>query len=205
MNRKNLSLVLLVAILSAAGCSSTRFTSTTKAEDVEPIDLKGKKVLAMVIDPRDELRVQAETALAAELSKRGMEGIAANELIPTGDLGNKKKVKQAVQASGADGLVTLRLVGTEAKTQYVPPVHDRYDSFSSYHHYGWGVVHAPGYFDTYGIYIVETRCYRVSNEKLLWSGVSETIDPDSVKTLVRSLVKEAGKVMKKQGLTAKKK
>lgn len=201
MNRKLSSLALFAAALVVAGCSSTRFLSSEKAVDAGPVDLKGQKVVALVVDPREAVRTKAENALAAELAKRGMEGIAAHAIISAEDRNDKEKMKAAVHASGAKVLVATHLVGIEEKQQYVPGAYDRGVDFYGA---GWGVTYAPGYYDSYGIFTVETRCYRVADEKLLWSGVSETVDPADVKALVRSLVKEAGKVMAKQGLVKKK-
>ncbi len=202
MNRRLSCLALFALLLAAAGCSSTRFLSSQKAEDIAgPVDLTGKKVIALVIDPREEIRTKVESALAKELSKRGMDGVAAHAVISDDIRADKNKVKAAIRASGAQALVTARLVGTKEEQQVMPGVYDRGVDFYGT---GWGVTYAPGYYDSYDIFTVETRCYRVADEKLLWSGISETVDPDDIKALVNSLVKEAGKVMAKQGLVKRK-
>lgn len=200
--RRTLScLALFAAAFVLAGCSSTRMLSSEKAAEVGPVDLQGQKVMAWVIDPREEIRDRAETALAAELSKRGMEGIAAHTVVPAAVRADQAQAKAAVHASGALALVTTRLIATEEKQQYVPAVYDRdVDLYGA----GWMVTHERGYYDSYGIFTIETRCFRVADEKLLWTGTSETVDPADLNALVKSLVKEAGKVMARQGLVKKK-
>lgn len=195
------SLAWFAAALVATGCSSTRFVSSETAADAGPSLQAGQKVVALVVDPRVEVRNKAETALAAELTRRGLEGIPAHAVVSADDRDDKEKMKAAIHASGAEILVATHLVGIEEKQQVVPGVHDRDVDFYGT---GWSINYAPGYFDSYGIFTVETRCYRVADEKLLWAGISETVDPADGKDLVRSLAKEAGKVMRKQGLVAKK-
>lgn len=206
---KTISLIGMCAVMIAtAGCSSTNFTESKKAEDVGVVDFTGKKVAALVVHPDASVRMQAEDALAADLTKRGMTGVAAHTFIGDDILRDKEKAKAAIKDSGAEGVVVLRLVGVEETTQYVDPFEDNYShygSMMSYYDYGWNTVYAGGYYDTYKTYIIETLCYRVADEKLLWRGVSETFAPNSIKSLSASLVKEAGKVMKKQGLVKPKK
>ena len=201
MKQKWSCLALFAVALVVAGCSSTKFVSSEKAENVGPVDLTGKKVIALVIDPREEIRTKAENALAKELSKRGLAGIAAHTLIAPEVRNDKDQALAAIHASGAEALVTVRLVGIQEEDQYVPAV---YDHDIDFYGVGWGVTYAPGYFDSFSIFTVETLCYRVADEKLLWTGLSETVDPDDLNDMVHSLVKEAGKVMTKQGLTKKK-
>ncbi len=201
MKRRMSCFALFAAALVLAGCSSTQFVSSEKAENIGPVDLTGKKVLALVIDPREEVRTKAETALAKELSKRGLEGIAAHTVISADVRNDKDQVLAAIHASGAEALVTVRLVGFQEQNQYVPAVYDRDIDFYGV---GWGVTYASGYFDAYDIFTVETLCYRVADEKLFWTGLSETVNPNDLTDMVHSLVKEAGKVMTKQGLVKKK-
>jgi hypothetical protein len=50
---------------------------------------------------------------------------------------------------------------------------------------------------------VETLVYDVAEDKLLWGGVSETIDPTRVDSAIREIVDKAADEMKKQGLVTK--
>lgn len=206
MNHASFPLVMCLAMLAASGCSSTKFVSTHKTEGIGPIDLTGKKVAALVIHADEKARIEAEDALANEISKRGMTGVPAYTFLPSSDVGNKTKAKAAIKESGAEGLIICRLVGVEDTTRYEPSFNEAYyGSMMSYHDYSWAHPYNPGIAKTYTTYSIETLCYRVSDEKLIWSGTSETFSPNSVKSLSRELVKEAGKVMKKQGLIAPKK
>jgi hypothetical protein len=197
--------LLVLAMAITTGCSSTKIISSKKAEDVGPIDLTGKKVAALVVHADEATRIEAEDALAAELTKRGMVGVAAHTFIPSSDVTDKAKAKAAIKASGAVGVIITRLVGVEDTTKYVPTFNEAYyGSMSSYYDHSWANPYNPGTVQTFTTYSIETLAYRVSDEKLIWSGTSETFSPNSVKSMLREIVKEAGKVMKKQGLIVKK-
>lgn len=204
---KQLSKILgLCVVLFAVGCSSTKFTQTDKAEGVGPVDFSGKKVVSLVIHSDEPARIAAEDAIAAELTKRGMAGVAAHTLISAEILRDVEKAKAALVESGAEGVVVNRLVRVDETIRYEDTLGTHhYSSLMPYYNYGWSTVYTPGYLEAraYETFVIETLCYRVSDGQKLWSGVSESFAPNSIKTLSKSLVKEAGKVMRKQGLVAK--
>ena len=206
MLKKFLACSWCLSVLVIAGCSSTKFTSTEKAVGAGPFDLAGKKVAALVMHSDEATRTEGENALAAELTKRGMIGVAAHSFLPvTSDL-KSADVKTAIKASGAEGLVILRLIRVDQTTRYVPSFSDSYyDSMMTYYDVSWTLAYEPGYYQTLNTYVVETACYQVADEKRVWVGTSETFSPGKVTSLVRELVKEAGKIMRKQGLLVIKK
>ena len=67
--------VALVAVLATA-CETSQFVSTWKSPDAQPVQVNGTKVAALVmINDRSTRRV-AEDTLAAEITRRGGQGIA---------------------------------------------------------------------------------------------------------------------------------
>lgn len=192
-------------LIAITGCSSTKIISSEATSDAGPIDLKGKSVVALVIHADEDVRKTAEDALAKALTKRGMMGVAAHTFLPTSATADKEQAKAAIKGSGAEGLVVVRLLNVEETTRYRPAgvttyADDYYSSMSSYYAHGWSTVNQPGYLETIQSYLIETLCYRVSDETRLWAGTSKSINPASVESIAKELVKEAGKVMKKQGL-----
>ena len=201
--------IVVLAAVAVTGCSSTSILSSEKAEGEGPINLQGKQVVALVVHDDAEIRATAEDALAKSLTKRGMIGIAAHTFLSSELITDKAKAKEAIKGSGAEGLVVVRVLDVEETTRYrstatTPYQDDYYGSMMSYYAHGWSTVNSPGYLETIESYLIETVCYRVSDEKRLWAGTSKSINPASVKSLAKELVKEAGKVMKQQGLIAAK-
>ena len=69
-----------------------------------------------------------------------------------------------------------------------------------YYGYGWGVAYDPGYIRQDQLVYVETTIYSVPDRKLLWAGVTETINPRDVRRTVGEIVDAVAKNMRKEGL-----
>jgi hypothetical protein len=193
------------AALAIAACASTRFNSTWKAPDAQPLNFAGQKVAALVISS-EASRLEAEGALARELTARGVQGIPAFNLIPPTESRDKEKAKALFTAAGIAGVVAMRVVGKEQQISSSPGMGywgaPYYASFwgGGYYGYGWGAVYDPGYLRTDTIVSVETLVYDMRTDKLVWAGRSETTNPSAVTSLIKELVAGAANEMKKQGL-----
>src|SRR6478735_5123790 len=87
MTRKtSLVAAVLVASLGAMVAADVKFLSVYKHIDAAQASFFGKKVAALVISKDDTLRVPAEEALARELTKLGMNGIATYRIAPKEEL-----------------------------------------------------------------------------------------------------------------------
>jgi len=47
---------------------------------------------------------------------------------------------------------------------------------------------------------VETLIYDLRTDKLVWAGMSDTVNPETAQKFIKDVVKAAAKEMKKQGL-----
>jgi len=194
-----------LAAVALAACASTSFNTTWKAPDAQPLTFKaGDKILAMVVSPNEATRRGAETALAAELSKRGLEGVPSYTVVPDDAVQDKAKARKLVEASGAKGVVAMRVTGQEKEvsgsgpTMYGGP---HYGGFwGGYYGWGWGMAYDPGYLRTDTIVSVETLVYDLGQNKLVWAGQSQTMNPSKAESFIKELVDESVKEMTKQGL-----
>ena len=193
---------IMLAGLLLAGCATTPFTSTWKAPDADPVSsLRGQKVVALVLATDVVTRHLGEEALAAELTLRGGQGIAGYTLIP--DFGDEARAKALMEQAGAAGVVSMRPVGRERSTAVITTSY----SSPSYRPY-WGGYYGRGLAGAYQdtqittdtIVSVETLVYSLKQNRLLWGGQSKSTNPANVRDLVKELVGEAVKAMKKDGV-----
>ena len=202
MNTRSFAPALTTVALAA--CASTSFNTTWKAPDAQPLTFKnGDKVLAMVVSPNESTRRGAEASLAAELTKQGLEGVPAYTVIPSEAIRDKDKARELVRASGAVGVVAMRVTGQEKEVSSSPGMYTGpyYGGFwGGYYGWGWGAAYSPGYLRTDTIVSVETLVYDLNQNKLVWAGQSETTNPSKAESFIRELVDESVKEMKKQGL-----
>ena len=57
----------------------------------------------------------------------------------------------------------------------------------------------------FSIVFVETLVYDLTSDEMIWAGQSSTVNPSQADKMIKELVDEAGKEMRKQGLIAPKK
>jgi hypothetical protein len=198
--------------LALAACGATTFNTTWKAPDAKPLTFKkGDKVIAMVVSPDEAVRRGAEADLAAELTRRGLEGVSSWTVIPTEvvEKNDKEKAKELVEASGAKGVVAMRVTGKDKEITGSGPTYagvpmwgaPYYGGFwGGWYGYGWGAAYSPGYLRTDTLVYVETLVYDLNQNKLVWAGQSKTTNPSKAQSFIRELVDGAAKEMKKAGL-----
>jgi hypothetical protein len=75
--------------------------------------------------------------------------------------------------------------------------------YGGYYTFGWGMTYSAGTLEVDRVVHVETLVYDLSTDRLVWAGMSDTMNPDTAQKVVEDLVKEVGKEMRKQGLVRK--
>jgi len=194
---------LSALVVLAAGCATTSFTSKWHATDAEPLRLSGAKVAAVVMTRNSAARRPAEDALAREITKRGAVGVAAYTLVPEEQLQDMESAKRLLDQAGVQGVVSMRIVARDEQTTVVPGYWTSgpyYGSFSTYWGYGWGTAYDPGYIQTDTIVSVEAMVYSFRQDKLIWAGMSETMNPSKADALVTELAGHVASEMEKDGL-----
>jgi hypothetical protein len=96
----------------------------------------------------------------------------------------------------------MRVTNRETEVSSYPGAYSgvRYSSFSSYSHWGWGMAYDPGYVRTDTYLTIETLVYGLEQDKLLWAGTSEILEPSDIEERVIELARAAAEEMKTEGL-----
>jgi hypothetical protein len=189
----------LVLVLAGVGaCATTEFRSTWKDPSAQPGMLQGKRVATFVLAKSEGLRREGEQTLAQEVSSRGGLGVPGYRIIDATADTDKEVLRQKLKDADIDGAVVMRLLNARQEL-YVSPGVGPYGSFYGYWDYGWGAAYDP-YVTTSTIVTAETLVYSVKDDKLLWSGVSETTDPTKLDKFVKEVADKASEEMAKQGL-----
>jgi hypothetical protein len=112
------------------------------------------------------------------------------------DLADPQKARALVEAQGFDGLVMMSFVSSQQQVTVQPA---SYGTVWGY--YGArAIVYDPGYVRTDTILRVETTIYRITDGKLLWTGISRALNPSNVGDLVRDVAKSVGEELRGKGL-----
>jgi hypothetical protein len=153
---------------------------------------------------------------ASELNKRGIEASPGYELLPQTDVTDKERILTDLRGTGIDHAVFMRIVDREQEISYVPGSTwypgPYYDPFFWYGGVfvgpgGWGGAwppyYDPGYYRVDTVVSVETLVYSAHDQKLLWAGLSRTMNPTKVDSFVKELASETVKEMKKTGIVSR--
>lgn len=202
---RGLALALLLPAVVLAG---PKFVSTWKAPGTTAIGFAGKKVAALIISNDQNLRISGEEALVRELAAIGLPGgIASYRVVPREEQADADKAKVWYERAGADGVVAMRLVKADKRQTWSPSTWSApyYSSLWGYYGYGWGAMYDPGVTRVDMVAVVETLVFSVPQNKLLWAGVTETMNPKDANKVIGDIVEACVKEMKKAGLAGGKK
>ena len=188
----SLSLVVLVTF----GCASTQMVKNWVYPERGP--LKFDKLMALVLVQDKFVRQAGEEEMVQQIKKA--EAIAAYTILPSEQLISESRLKEAVAASGVNGVVVMRPVYDQKEVSYVSGSYPApYYSFWGYYSWAYPVVYSPGYYRQDRFVGIETTIYDASDGKLVWSGLTQHKNPKDVTKTVAATAKAVRKVMKKYG------
>ncbi|HET7291241.1 MAG TPA: hypothetical protein VFM88_02340 [Vicinamibacteria bacterium] len=202
MSGRSLTKTVLAACAAAtlAACASTSLQSTWKDPAAAPLNLKGKKVAALVVSPEEALRYAAEDEAAREITAHGAVGVPAYTLLPQAQVHDKERARAIFEKEGIEAVVVLRAVAKEKELSGSFSSIPSYGSFWGPGFWGGGWGWGDGYLRTDTILVVETLVYSLPQNKLVWASQSKTLNPTQVGSFIRELGKTIGTEMEKQGL-----
>ena len=196
---------LLVGAIIAASCTSTRITSSWREPDKQVAVNKLNKVLVVALFKDETSRHKAEDQMAGYLNGKGI--VSYNYLKESFDKKNEDALREKIKKDGFDGAVTMRLVDVDKEENYtrgnISSYPAYYRNFSGYYYRSWSYYSTPGYYTTTKTYTIETNVYSIKEDKIIWSGLTETTNPDGVKKLTEEVAQVVYKKMVEEGFISK--
>ncbi len=156
-----------------------------------------KKVLVIGMSANPGRRSDFEDALAASLTRPGVDVIAGNEILLRPDASplNIDYVRDQVKAYKIDAVVLSRLVSIKDSVTYIPPdygfPYPYYGTFYGYYGAISPLVYSPGYLIEEKTVRIETNVYAITppDGQLLWTGTSDTFNPKDAQKVIKEVVK----------------
>lgn len=191
----NALLIALVLVMSVSACTiPAKIVNTYKEPGVviHPDDLE--YILLAVMARNENQRQIAEDKIAKKYPKL----IQSYNYFPLGAGATETtKAKRIIKEEGFDGVLLLRLVDEDNKIIYASEKLDV--SYWDNHKGFWSDYYEPGYYTTESRYYIEVQLYRLTDEKLVWSGLSNVIDPTRIDFAVSSVLEATLKEMRAEG------
>jgi len=201
--RRTMQYGLFALALAALGACAAPTQLTSDWSDPAQSGHQYKKIVVVGVTPKAAGRRAYEDAFVSQLQSRGIEAIPSYTFGGTGQI-DKDAAIAKLKEIGADGVLVTRLIDKETVQNYYPPTYASvpsayYGGWYGYYSMGYSYMYSPGYVEENKVYRVETNLYNVNNDKLAWSGLTETtltsgdapeseIDP-LIRTLMTSMEK----------------
>ncbi len=189
--------LVLAAGLLAAGCASTTLQDQWRDPAFTSGPLRNFLVLGVGADPI--ARRIFEDAMVARLRAAGAMATQGYLVIPDGPRASEAELDTAVRRVAADALMMTRVRGVQTQTQvstaFVP-----------------GPGFGPGWWGTYSawypvqqvnqfqIATVETNVFATANRTLVWTGMTQTFNPQSASQEAPGLADVIVRTLQAQGL-----
>ena len=196
-----LSLFAALIVASAiTGCSpSTKVISSWKDPEAKGDPNQLNKVMVGVLSPQEANRRKAEE----QISTYHNSFIPSYQVLGTQEiLLDTAQSKAILKRQGFDGALLFRLVDKEKSTTYVPGSMNYGMGYGAgygggywgYHNAYWGAYYDPGYYKEDVTYVVECILYSFEKNKLMWTGLTSTVNPrnreESIEDIVRACVEQ---------------
>jgi len=200
--------IVIPASLLLISCATTKLTHVWTDEAYQGAPFS--HVLVVGVSDEERVRRSFEDEFVKRLKEIGIEGVASAAAIPSDQKLEKKAIVSAVERFGVDAVLITHLIGVDEKETYHQP--STYYRPSSYYYGGYygyygnvySYVHSPGYYTTHVTVRLETNLYEAETEDLIWSGKSETLDPDSKPKMIDSVINVVIKNLQKDKLLPQK-
>lgn len=198
MHLRRLSMIVLVTAVGLAACAASTGRMMQSWKDPSVRELDFDRVVAIGIsDDGPTLRL-AEAEMVKII---GPDAVAASEVIPEAERNDVDKVRARLVAEGFDGAITIRLVGAETELRNEQdPLPTAYYTIWGYYGFVTIAERGPSYLAVDSKLQIEVNIYSLENEKLLWSGTVETLQPRLIETLVKDVAEIVSRRLKREGL-----
>lgn len=194
-------LVTAFIVVWFASCKSTKITSSWREPSKELKISNLKKVLVIALFKNKTTSHLAEDEMVRYLNGKGI--VSYTYLFESFNKKNEDAVRTKIKNDGFDGAITMRLLDVDKETSYtrgrIDSYPDYYRSFTGYYLNSMSYYNEPNYYTTTKIYKVETNVYSIKDDKIIWTGLTETTNPEGVDKMTKEITKVVFKQMIKEG------
>ena len=196
--KKNLFIAVLIASIVSCGPSTKIVNSWRDPNTVVNTSELHKFVVAALLK-NEATRREVEDKMAALNPGKA---VPSYQVLGTSPLTQPDNVyMQKLKDEGYDGVVVMRLSKVDKDQRYVPGNYPTYytGGWRGYYGAAWGGYYDPGYYTTDKTFYVEANVYSMPKDKLVWSGITSTINPSSGQNLFDGVISAVQQKMRDEG------
>lgn len=188
---------LLVVFLSS--CSSTQLISNWK--NPETVLFHANKVLIVGMAQNEKTKLDFETGMKQEFTKRGVEAYGSMDLFDISFTNSSKseeeisEVEQQLLDKDFDAILLTKVVGVKDKQRFknrMSKINNLYSNFKDDYLSHQNIYYEDGYYENYTVYTIESSLYCICIDKereLIWRGVVEVENPLKINKAIKNYIK----------------
>jgi len=183
--------IFIIAAATLAACSkTTSIPQSYRNPGYEQTVFK--KLFVIGVAENAESRQAFEDAFVKAIAAQGGGAQASWGLLPQSTKLEEEQIRAAIEGGNFDGVLITRLLSVDKDQEYV----DYYGFYGT----TYAKVHEPGYFETSTTLRLETSLYSLATDGLVWTGQSDTVDPESIPDARESMTTAVAKKLKEEQL-----
>jgi hypothetical protein len=199
--------ICVLAILPVANARSVKLLMSWKNPAYS--GQKAKRILVIGMSENPAIRADFEDDMSAAITNDGIEVIPGNHILfrPESSELDADYLKGQIRDFKIDAALVSRLVKVDKKTTYIPGhnyvvPYAYYHSFYGYYGTVYRQVYSPDYLREDTTVRIETNFYGASpvDGDLIWTGTSDSFNPNSAQKVIDGVVKLIAKELRKQNL-----
>jgi hypothetical protein len=208
LNRRVLTVFIVVAAVMTLAFSKPKLVMSWKNPNY-PTEKNFRRVLALGLSDKTEIRADFEDALAEQLAQTGVIAIPGHAILlrPESTQLDLNYLKTQIRENKIDAVVVSRLIKVEKNVTYIPggpyvSPFPYYSTFYGYYRVVYPVVYSPDYLREEKKVRIETNLYNTASphSDLVWTAVTDTFNPSNVHKTIKGLVKLVVKQMQSEGV-----
>ena len=200
--------MLLVPILLCLGCSSTSLVTNWKSPDTVIFD--ANKVLIVGMTQNEKARVEFETKLQEEFTKRNIESFKSIDLFDVEFTSSERseielsEVEQQLLDKGFDAILFTKIVGSENRKTFrsrMNEIDEFITSFRDDYLNNQPIYYDEEYYERFTVYQAETSLYCIcvgKERELIWRGNIDILNPANIEKSVDDYIKLVVTALKEQ-------
>jgi hypothetical protein len=170
----------------------------------DPAATPVSKVIVIGFTTEQATRRSMEDSLTAEIRRQGGTAEPSYTVVPGALPKEPAAMKDKVIAAGFDGAVVVRVAGIRQEQAWDPgyaaAIPTDYGTVWTYWGYWGPYAWNPGYLQTDTVVRIEIVVYAVDRDILIWSGLSESTNPGSVRRIIQQVAVAVGADLKKRNV-----
>jgi hypothetical protein len=198
------SFSLLIIMIPGCSGAKTDIIGEWQPDNYKKGTISNVLVLGIFSKDKPLLRRNFEDGISAAFKNDGINASPSMNYMPYEETVDSTSFEKYFKDLNVDAVVVSRLISVDQKRDYqsgylytIP--FNYYYGFYSFYYTGISYANSSGYLSQNVVVVLETNIYETTNKQLIWSGISETMDPEKASDVIYSFGETLVSKLKKEG------